>query len=235
MRFLRKEEKDISIVMPCLNEAATVGICVDNALKFISSNGLNGEIIVVDNGSTDCSASLAIKHGALVVCENRKGYGSAIRRGLRYSSGRIIVIGDCDTTYDFLALDDFYYGIIKEGYDMVIGDRFAKEMENGAMPFSHKLGVRFLSLCGRIAFNTNVHDFHCGLRSISRAALSKMDYGTCGMEFATEMIACASKAGLRIKQIPTRLSVCRYVRKSKLRTVRDGLRHLGYIVHNTNK
>ena len=232
MQLYRKETKDISVVMPCLNEVATVGICVDRALGFIRRKGLDGEVIVVDNGSDDGSDREALKHGARVIREKRRGYGSAIRKGLKFSCGRVIVIGDCDTTYDFTALDGFYFGITEEGYDMVIGDRFAKKMERGAMPLTHWLGVHFLSKCGRIAFHTDVHDFHCGLRSISRKALERMDYGTTGMEFATEMIACAALSGLKIKQIPASLSVCRYVRKSKLRAVRDGLRHLGYIVHN---
>lgn len=232
MRLYRKKTKDISVVMPCLNEVSTVGICVDRALGFIRRKGLDGEVVVVDNGSDDGSDLEALRHGAKVVREKRRGYGSAIRKGLKFSSGGVIVIGDCDTTYDFTTLDGFYFGITEEGYDMVIGDRFAKKMERGAMPLTHWLGVHFLSKCGRIAFHTDVHDFHCGLRSISRKALERMNYGTTGMEFATEMIACAAAAGLRIKQIPASLSVCRYVRKSKLRTVRDGLRHLGYIVHN---
>ncbi len=231
MHLKRQEELDISIVMPCLNEAGTVGICVDQAYGFIKSHGLRGEVIVVDNGSRDGSPDRAYMHGAEVLTETRKGYGSAIRRGLKYTRGRVVVIGDCDTTYDFSDLEGFYYRITVSGFDMVIGDRFAIDMEKGAMPLLHKIGVKFLSFCGRRAFHTDVRDFHCGIRSISRSALEKMNFGTVGMEFATEMIARAKEQNLKIDQIPAKLSVCRYKRKSKLRAVRDGLRHLGYIVH----
>ena len=230
MKLARPQSKDISIVMPCLNEIKTVGECVDIAYKYIKDHNLNGEVIVVDNGSTDGSGEEAKAHGALVIKENRKGYGSAIRKGLKYSSGAVVVIGDCDTTYDFSALDGFYYGIANKGYDMVMGNRFTHKMEEGAMPLTHNLGVKFLSLCGRLAFDTNVYDFHSGLRSISRAALEKVKYGTIGMEFATEMIAEASRLGLKIDQTPVDLKACRYERKSKLHTIRDGMRHLTYII-----
>jgi len=230
MKLARPQTKDISIVMPCLNEIKTVGECVDVAYKYIKDHNLNGEVIVVDNGSTDGSGEEAKAHGALVIKENRKGYGSAIRKGLKYSSGAVVVIGDCDTTYDFSDLDGFYYMIADGGYDMVIGNRFARKMEKGAMPIAHNLGVKFLSSAGRTAFKNDVYDFHCGLRSISRAALEKVRYGTIGMEFATEMIAEAARLDLSIHQIPISLKTCRYERKSKLHTIRDGMRHLTYII-----
>jgi glycosyltransferase involved in cell wall biosynthesis len=230
MRLVRPLSKDISIVMPCLNEIKTVGECVDVAYKYIKDHNLNGEVIVVDNGSTDGSGAEAKAHGATVIRENRKGYGSAIRKGLKYSAGAVVVIGDCDTTYDFSDLDGFYYGIADSGYDMVIGNRFARKMEKGAMPVTHNIGVRFLSLAGRIAFKTDVYDFHCGLRSISRKALEQVRYGTIGMEFATEMIAEAARHNLTIHQIPIDLKTCRYERRSKLNAVRDGIRHLTYII-----
>lgn len=230
MRLVRPLSKDISIVMPCLNEIKTVGECVDTALKYVKDHNLNGEVIVVDNGSTDGSGEEAKAHGAIVIKENRKGYGSAIRKGLKYSSGAVVVIGDCDTTYDFSDLDGFYYMIADGGYDMVIGNRFARKMEKGAMPITHNIGVKFLSLAGRLAFKTDVYDFHCGLRSISRKALEQVRYGTIGMEFATEMIAEAARHNLTIHQIPIDLKTCRYERRSKLNAVRDGIRHLTYII-----
>ena len=230
MRLVRPLSKDISIVMPCLNEIKTVGECVDVAYKYIKDHNLNGEVIVVDNGSTDGSGAEAKAHGAIVIRETRKGYGSAIRKGLKYSAGAVVAIGDCDTTYDFSDLDGFYYGIADNGYDMVIGNRFARKMEKGAMPITHNIGVKFLSLAGRIAFKTDVYDFHCGLRSISRKALEQVRYGTIGMEFATEMIAEAARHNLTIHQIPIDLKTCRYERRSKLNAVRDGIRHLTYII-----
>ena len=235
MKLARPQSKDISIVMPCLNEIKTVGECVDIASKYIKDHNLNGEVIVVDNGSTDGSGAEAKAHGAVVIKESRKGYGSAIRKGLKYSTGAVVVIGDCDTTYDFSDLDGFYYWITDSGYDMVIGNRFARKMEKGAMPFTHNIGVKFLSLAGRIAFKTNVYDFHCGLRSISREALEKVRYGTIGMEFATEMIAEASRHDLSIHQIPIDLKTCKYERRSKLNAIRDGIRHLTYIIRERRK
>ena len=231
MRLSARVKKDVTVVMPCLNEVKTVGLCVKQALEYMKKNGLNGEVIVVDNGSTDGSAEEASANGAKVIKESRRGYGAAIRKGLKMSSGRVVIIGDCDTTYDFSQLDGYYYLIADSGYDMVIGNRFANPMEKGAMPLSHRIGVNILSLFGRIAFKTDIHDFHCGLRSISRDALKRLSFKTCGMEFATEMIAEASKANLKTVQIPITLSKCRFERKSKLKTVRDGLRHLGYILH----
>ncbi|MBR4542366.1 MAG: glycosyltransferase family 2 protein [Lachnospiraceae bacterium] len=230
MKLARPQNKDISIVMPCLNEIKTVGECVDVAYKYIKDHNLNGEVIVVDNGSTDGSGAEAKAHGAIVIKEKRKGYGSAIRKGLKYISGAVVVIGDCDTTYDFSDLDGFYYMIADGACDMVMGNRFAHKMEQGAMPLSHNLGVKFLSLCGRLAFKTDVYDFHSGLRSISREALEKARFGTIGMEFATEMIAEASRLGFKIDQTPVDLKTCRYERKSKLHTIRDGMRHLTYII-----
>ena len=230
MKLARPQNKDISIVMPCLNEIKTVGECVDVAYKYIKDHNLNGDVIVVDNGSTDGSGAEAKAHGAVVINEKRKGYGSAIRKGLKYSSGVVVVIGDCDTTYDFSDLDGFYYMIADGTCDMVMGNRFAHKMEQGAMPLSHNLGVKFLSLCGRLAFKTDVYDFHSGLRSISREALEKARFGTIGMEFATEMIAEASRLGLKICQVPIVLKTCKYERRSKLHTVRDGMRHLTYII-----
>lgn len=234
MKLARPQNKDISIVMPCLNEIKTVGECVDVAYKYIKDHNLNGEVIVVDNGSTDGSGAEAKAHGAIVIKEKRKGYGSAIRKGLKYISGAVVVIGDCDTTYDFSDLDGFYYMIADGACDMVMGNRFAHKMEQGAMPLSHNLGVKFLSLCGRLAFKTDVYDFHSGLRSISREALEKARFGTIGMEFATEMIAEAARLDLSIHQIPISLKTCRYERKSKLHTIRDGMRHLTYIIREAN-
>ena len=231
MRLKRKETKDISIVMPCLNELQSVGYCVRTALDFFESRNLKGEVIVVDNGSTDGSVGEAVYNGALVLREKTRGYGAAIRKGLRYSSGRVVVIGDCDTTYDFSKLDYFYDMIVAGNCDMVIGNRFAGGIEKGAMPISHNIGVRMLSKFGRMSFDTDVYDFHCGLRSISREALEKAEYKTIGMEFATEMIAEAERKNFVVGQVPVTLSVSKYERVSKLKAFKDGMRHLGFIVH----
>ncbi|MCR5702401.1 MAG: glycosyltransferase family 2 protein [Lachnospiraceae bacterium] len=230
MHFLTDEKLDLSIIMPCLNEEQTVGICVDEALEYISGHNIKGEVIVVDNGSTDDSYFVARKHGAHVIKEQTKGYGKAIRTGICNSAGKVIIIGDCDTTYDFSDLDNFYNPLSKGEADYMMGDRLNKNMEKGAMSISHKIGVRFLSACGRKKYKVNVRDFHSGLRGLTRDAALKMDLQTDGMEFATEMVAKAAASELKIEQTSIVLRKCMYKRESKLRTVRDGLRHLNYIV-----
>ena len=216
--------------MPCRNEEATIGFCVDEAGAFLEKYRLKGEVLVVDNGSVDASARLAEQHGARVITENRPGYGNAIRAGLAASAGNVVIIGDCDTTYDFLHLEEMYRLLAEGECDMVIGNRYAGGMEPGSMSWSHRWGVRFLSWCARARFHTEVYDFHCGLRGLSRSAIEELAFHTGGMEFATEMIAEAAAHGLRISQVPVTLRRCEYGRESKLRTVRDGLRHLGYII-----
>lgn len=230
MRMVEKESLELSVIMPCLNEKNTVGHCVDDALKFMKKNSISGEVLVVDNGSRDASAEIAKKHGARVIFEKNKGYGRAIRTGIQHSRGRILVIGDADTTYDFMHLEKLYQPLAEGKCDMVVGNRYAGGIKKGAMPFSHKLGVKFLSFCGRKKFRVKVYDFHCGLRAVTRQAAKKLTLKTTGMEFATEMIAEASRKKLRIMQTPVALNRCKYKRKSKLRTVRDGWRHLMYII-----
>lgn len=221
---------DISIVMPCLNEAECVGFCIEKASNYCVNRGLSYEIIVVDNGSTDGSAEIAKSHGAIVLSEDKRGYGNALRTGISATTGSVVVIGDCDTTYDFGKLDNFYYPIAQNKVDMVVGNRYAQGFDKGAMPLSHKLGVRFLSICGRIKYRVAVYDYHCGLRAVDGNKSRKIPYETTGMEFATEMIAKAKKYNLRIGQTPVKLRVCSYKRVSKLRTVKDGFRHLIFII-----
>lgn len=230
MQMLEKESCDLSIIMPCRNEAATVGICVDEANVFIKKYGINAEVIVVDNASEDNSAKLAKAHGARVITEQKTGYGSAIKAGIARSKGRVLIVGDCDTTYDFLNLEAIYEPLIGGKCDMVIGNRYTGGMEQGSMPWSHRWGVRLLSFLARVRFNTDVYDFHCGLRGFSRKAAERLSFSTDGMEFATEMIAKASTEKLCIMQVPVMLRKCEYQRKSKLKVFRDGFRHLKYIL-----
>ena len=222
-------KKTLSIIMPCRNEALTVGICVDEAREMMEEHGIDGEIIVVDNASSDASADVARKHGARVVTENETGYGLAIRRGLSEAKSDILIIGDCDTTYDFSEAYGIYE-MLAGGYDMVIPDRLAGKMEKGAMSMSHVIGVKILSYVGRRRFHTDVRDFHCGLRGLTREALEKTELHTDGMEFASEMIAEGARRKLAIGQMPVTLRNCAHPRESKLRTVRDGLRHLRYML-----
>ena len=221
---------DLTILMPCLNEEANIGSCIDEAMEYIHSNHLSGEILIVDNNSTDRSAEIAINHGATVISEPRRGYGCALRSGLQKAKGTVIIFGDCDSTYDFLHLDRLYRPLANNQYDFVTGNRFGGLMENGAMSFSHRLGVPFLSFCGRLKYGVTIHDFHCGIRGIRRDALDKLTFHTSGMEFATEIIAEANRKGLRIGEVSVSLRKAVFQRKEKLRTVRDGLRHLWYII-----
>lgn len=222
----KQGELELSIVMPCRDEVETVGLCVKAARDFMEKNGIRGEVLVVDNGSSDGSGMAARRSGARVISVQRPGYGRALRAGLRASRGRVIIMGDCDCTYDFGEIGKMVCMLTREGYDVVIGDRFRGGIEKGAMPLSHYVGVRWLSWLGRRRFHTNVRDFHCGLRGMTRQALKRLRLRTTGMEFATEMIALAAGAGLRIGQVPVSLRRCRYDRHSKLRAVRDGMRHM---------
>ena len=154
---------------------------------------------------------------------------NAVRCGLNNASGEILIIADCDMTYDFEDMDPVIE-LLDKGYDMVIGNRFAGGIEKGAMPLSHRIGGRFLSRLAAKRFGSGIYDFHCGLRGIKREALERLDLRTTGMEFATEMVACANRAGLNITETPVRLKKCGADRRSKLNTVRDGMRHLIYIL-----
>ncbi len=230
MKMRRKEILDLSVVMPCLDEENTVGICIDEARGYIERKGLKAEIIVADNGSTDKSAYIAQSHGAVVVHVPNKGYGRALRAGLSCTRGKVIVFADCDTTYDLSSLDRFYDPLSQGECDVMIGDRFAGGIDDGAMPAVHPAGIKFLSALGRAAFGVKVYDFHCGIRGLTRSAAEKMQLRSPGMEFATEFIAEAAEKHLRIEQCPAVLRKCRYNRTSKLHTFRDGLRHMLYII-----
>lgn len=225
-----KPNKDITILLPCLNEENVIGICVRKAKKVIEKLSIDGEVLVVDNASSDRSVVIAKECGARVITEERRGYGLALRRGIREASGDVIIMIDADTTYDFGDIPAMYKMLADGVADMVIGNRFAGGMRKGAMSLSHRLGVRFLSFLGRKRFHTDVYDFHSGLRGLTASAASKLRFETTGMEFATEMIAVAARNGLSIGQMPVSLRRCRFERSSKLNTVRDGLRHLKYIV-----
>ena len=221
---------DLTILMPCLNEEENIGSCIKDAEEYLRSRKLAGEILVIDNNSTDRSAAIATSLGARVVNEPRRGYGRALRTGMRKARGEVIVFGDCDSTYDFANLDPIYLPLAENKYDFITGDRFGGQMEDGAMSFSHKLGVPFLSWCGRVKFGMKVHDWHCGIRGIRRDAVKKCRFRTTGMEFATEMIVETSRKGLRIGEVSVPLKKAQNERQEKLRTIRDGFRHLWYII-----
>lgn len=229
MDLPEKENLELTILMPCLNEGATLAFSIDEAMRFLRDRQISGEVLIADNGSTDDSVKVAESCGARVVSEPRRGYGLALRCGIQNARGRYIILGDSDTTYDFYHLDGLY-NALKDGADAVVGDRFAGGIEPGAMPFSHRIGVRFLSLCGRLKFHTKVRDFHCGLRGLTQAAAGEVEFKSDGMEFATEFIAVLAKSGYNIEQVPVPLRCCKVKRKPHLRTVRDGFRHLWFIL-----
>jgi glycosyltransferase involved in cell wall biosynthesis len=221
---------ELTILMPCLNEEKTVGICVEKAQEFLIKNKVNGEIIVADNGSTDRSQKIAEEKGAVVIEVNQKGYGNALKGGISTSSGKYIIMGDADDSYDFSNLNTFLEKL-REGYDLVMGNRFAGGIKPGAMPFLHRyLGNPILSGIGRIFFKTPSRDFHCGLRGFNKVAIEKIDLQTTGMEFASEMVIKASINNLKVCEVPTILSPDGRDMSPHLRSWRDGWRHLRFLL-----
>jgi len=221
---------ELSIVMPCLNEAETLAACLQKARRFLHENQITGEIIVADNGSTDGSPTLAAQHGARVVHVAAKGYGSALLGGIAAARGRFIIMGDADDSYDFLHLLPFVEKL-RAGCDLVMGNRFLGGIQPGAMPPLHRfLGNPLLTGLGRLFFHSPAGDFHCGLRGFSRAAVEKMNLQTTGMEFASEMVVKASLLGLNIAEVPTTLAPDGRRRPPHLRPWRDGWRHLRFLL-----
>ena len=219
---------DVSVVMPCLDEAEAVGECVRSALGWIGQSGLKGEVVVVDNGSTDDSAAQAEAAGARVIHHSDKGYGNALKRGFREARGRYLVMGDCDGTYEFGELDPLVRPL-EDDCDLVMGNRLTAMLAPGAMPWAHRhIGTPLISLILRIFTGAKVTDSQCGIRGIRRDAVESLGLKSPGMEFASEMILKAKRAGLRIKQV----DVPYYVRtgESKLSTFRDGWRHLKFLL-----
>ena len=219
------KKPELTILMPCLNEERTLGLCIDEAKTFIGRNDLSAEIVIADNGSTDRSCEIARGKGARVVHVREKGYGNALKGGIAAAEGTYIIMGDCDMSYDFLNLEPML-ALLRQGNDFVIGDRFKGGIESGAMPFLHKLGVPFLSFVGRIAFRTDIGDFHCGIRGFRTDAVRALELTSGGMEFATEMIAKVTCAKLSVAQLPVPLRPDGRDGKPHLRTFRDGFRHL---------
>lgn len=221
---------ELTIVMPCLNEAETLETCIRKATTFLRTSGIDGEIVVADNGSTDGSQEIAASCGARVVAVPVRGYGSALLAGITAAQGRFVIMGDADDSYDFTALMPFVERL-REGYELVMGDRFAGGIEPGAMrPLHRYLGNPVLSAFGRIFFGSPVRDFHCGLRGFTKEAALRLDLRTTGMEFASEMVVKATLHGLRMTEVPIVLHRDGRSRPPHLRSWRDGWRHLRFLL-----
>jgi len=223
-------EPEVSIVMPCLNEAETLAACIDKARRALDAADIRGEIIVADNGSTDGSQALAAQLGARVIHVSAQGYGNALMGGINAARGRYVIMGDADDSYDFSDLTPFVERL-RAGYDLVMGNRFKGGIKGGAMPASHRyVGNPVLTAIGRLFFQSPCGDFHCGLRGFNKAAVLKLDLRTTGMEFASEMVVKATLHKLRITEVPTTLSPAGRSRPPHLHTWRDGWRHLRFLL-----
>ncbi len=220
---------EVSVVMPCLNEAETLAICIKKAQDFFKRENIYGEIVIADNGSTDGSQEIAKSLNARVIKVPEKGYGNALKGGIKEAYGIYIMMGDADDSYDFSNMMPYIIKL-REGYDLVMGNRFKGGIKKGAMPFLHKyLGNPVLSFIGRLFFKIKIGDFHCGLRGFNKKAFYTMELKTTGMEFASEMIVKASLKNLKITEVPTILSPDGRTRPPHLNTWSDGWRHLRFL------
>ena len=221
---------ELTILMPCLDEAETLAACIGKARGFLDRAGIAGDVLVADNGSTDGSQQIAAASGARIVEVAEKGYGAALAGGIAAARGRYVIMGDADDSYDFSSLDPFV-AKLREGNALVMGNRFAGGIAPGAMPWHHRyIGNPILSFLGRLFFKTPVADFHCGLRGFDREAVIGLNLRTTGMEFASEMLVKATLSGLRIAEVPTTLTPDGRSRAPHLRSFRDGWRHLRFLL-----
>jgi glycosyltransferase involved in cell wall biosynthesis len=221
---------ELSVVMPCLNEAETLETCIRKAQTALQQSNIAGEIIVADNGSSDGSVEIAERLGAHVVHVKERGYGSALMGGIAAARGKYVVMGDADDSYDFGHIARFLEPL-RKGADLVMGNRFRGGIESGAMPALHRyLGNPGLSSLGRLFFRSPFGDFHCGLRAFSKSAYARMGLHTTGMEFASEMVVKATLLKLSLAEVPTTLAPDGRTRKPHLRTWRDGWRHLRFLL-----
>ena len=222
---------EVSVVLPCLNEEATIGACIKNIKNVLKKENINGEIIVSDNGSTDNSVKIAKSLNARVINQPLKGYGAACLKGIHEATGEFIIMADSDATYDFLETPALLKPL-KKGYDFVIGTRFKGTIKKDAMPWTHRyIGNPLLSGLVNLFFKANLSDAHCGFRAFTKKAFEKMNLKTTGMEFASEMVISASKNKLKICEVP--ISYNKRKGKSKLKSFSDGWRHLKFIIYST--
>ena len=220
----------LTILMPCLNEAETLALCINKANAWISRSGIQAEVLIADNGSTDGSQSIAESLGARVIPVQQRGYGSALFHGSMAAKGKWIIMGDSDDSYDFSKLDSFVQKL-QQGFDLVMGNRFLGGVAPGAMPWKNRyIGNPVLTWVGRFLFKCPSREFHCGLRGFRKDAFLRMDLRTTGMEFASEMVIKANFLGMRIAEVPTTLSKDGRSRPPHLRPWRDGWRHLRFML-----
>lgn len=226
---------ELTILMPCLNEAETLEVCIQKARTFLETSGINGEILIADNGSTDGSQEIARRCGARVTDVPVRGYGAALIGGCEAAKGTYVIMGDADDSYDFLHLMPFIEKL-REGYDLVMGNRFKGGIEKGAMPPLHRyLGNPVLSFIGRLFYPSSIGDFHCGLRGYRREAIRGLNLQTTGMEYASEMVVKATLYKLKIAEVPTTLKPDGRSHPPHLRSFRDGWRHLKFLLmHSPN-
>ncbi len=221
---------EVSVVMPCLNEAETLEICIRKARSGLERCGVRGEVVVADNGSTDGSIEIAQRAGARVVHVAEKGYGMALRRGFESARGKYLIMGDADDSYDFEHLMPFIERM-RSGSDVVMGNRFQGGIAAGAMPWHHKfIGNPVLTGVLNLFFRSGIGDAHCGLRGLTRRAFAAMNLQTSGMEFASEMVVKATLCGLHMTEVPTTLRKDGRSRPPHLRSFRDGWRHLRFLM-----
>lgn len=229
------EQYELTILMPCLNEAETLATCIKKAKAYLEESGVQGEIVVADNGSTDGSQGIAKAHGARVVDVPEKGYGAALIGGCNGARGKYVIMGDADDSYDFLHLGPFVEKL-REGYDLVMGNRFKGGIEPGAMPPLHRyLGNPVLSFIARLFFPCKIGDYHCGLRGYNRESILRLGLVTTGMEYASEMVVKATLNHLKIAEVPTTLKKDGRSHAPHLRSWSDGWRHLKFLLmHSPN-
>ena len=227
---MNSAEMELTILMPCLNEEETLGICIDKAQTFLKTSGIAGEVLIADNGSTDRSVEIAEEKGARVIHVDRRGYGAALIAGCNEAYGKYVIMGDSDDSYDFLNLMPFVEKL-REGYDLVMGNRFKGGIRKGAMPFLHRyIGNPVLSALGRRLYHSKIGDFHCGLRGYHRDRMRQLNLKAPGMEYASEMVVKAEMNHYRITEVPTTLSPDGRSRPPHLRTFSDGWRHLRFLM-----
>ena len=220
----------VSVVIPCLNEAQSIGFCIDKALAAFRDHGILGEVVVADNGSTDGSVAVAEQHGARVAHASIKGYGSALRKGIEEASGDFIILGDADGSHDFAEIPRFVEKW-RAGYEFIIGNRFQGEIKQGAMSWHHRhLGTPVLSALLNLFFRAGVGDINCGMRGVTRQLAQQLSLRTNGMEFASESLIKAAMSGARIAEVPITMWPEQRDHPPHLRTFRDGWRHLRFIM-----